>query len=147
MIPQRRNLPGREEQRPDRKVAVMDVKVLRREKMAIARGDGAPPPFASGVSFNSLAALLRFFDPQNRQFLRLMRRLGPAQISMLVTRSGRPLSEIRIVLVVFQSIGLVKLDRVAGRCLWTALPTHMHITIDPFKRDDWIAILVRHPSY
>lgn len=143
MKPQRRKLPGCEQQRPDRKVAVVDVKALRREMTAIARGHVSPAHFARDTSFNSLAALLRFLDPPNRQLLSLMRQLGPTQISRLASKSSKPLSEIRRVLTAFRSIGLVKMDTVAGRCLWSALPVRVHITIDPFERDDWIEILVR----
>ncbi|CAN1724881.1 putative MarR family transcriptional regulator [Hyphomicrobium sp. 1Nfss2.1] len=107
-----------------------------------ARAGRFPSSVAGDASFNSLAALFKFLDPPNRQLLRLMRRLGPAQISSLVTKSRRPLSEIKMVLAVFRAIGLVKMDLAAGRRLWTALPVGIHITIDPYKRDRWIKIRV-----
>ncbi|CAN1721053.1 protein of unknown function [Hyphomicrobium sp. 1Nfss2.1] len=142
MTSQRRKSTNRTRSSSAPGLVILNAGELRREMTDVARADHLLSPVAGDASFNSLAALFRFLDPPNRQLLRLLRRLGPVQISTLVTESGRPLSEIEMVLAVLRAIGLVRMDKAAGRRLWTALPVSIHITIDPYKRDRWIKIRV-----
>jgi hypothetical protein len=61
MTSQRRKSPNRTQSSRPPRPAILEVGELRREMTAVARGDRLPSPLASDVSFNSLAALLKFY--------------------------------------------------------------------------------------
>ena len=71
------------------KYKVQNLRSLREEMKAVARGESPAPADAGKPSFNSVDAVVRLLTPENRQLLAIIRDRKPQSVAELVEMSGR----------------------------------------------------------
>ena len=104
--------------------------------MAVARGERPAPPWAGGVTFESIDAVLYLLTPQNRQLLATIRDRKPQSISELAAMTGRAQSNLTRTLSKLESVGFVKMKNVARRKVPTTTIRSLRISIDPYSQND-----------
>jgi hypothetical protein len=62
---------------------VQNLRILRDEMKAVARGERVPPADAAKASFNSVSAVLRLLTPMNRKLLAIIRDRKPQSVADL----------------------------------------------------------------
>lgn len=108
---------------------------LKREMMAVAKGERPAPADAGGASFASVEALLSLLTPQNRDLLTLIRKVKPESIAELAVLTERTQSSLTRTLGKLEAAGFVHLPSVNGRKRPTAVRS-LRINIDPVAQDD-----------
>ena len=109
---------------------------LREEMKAVARGEKTAPKDASGMSFDSVEALLRLLTPQNRKLLAVIRDKKPQSIAALAELTGRAAPNLTRTLGKLEAVGFVKLKNVDRRKVPTTIVHSLKINIDPFSQND-----------
>ncbi|MDE1980747.1 MAG: MarR family transcriptional regulator [Betaproteobacteria bacterium] len=109
---------------------------LRKEMIAVARGEKSAPKDAGGISFESVEALLRLLTPQNRKLLAVIRDKKPQSIAELAELTGRASPNLTRTLGKLEAVGFVRLESVDRRKIPTAAVHSLQIKIDPFSQND-----------
>lgn len=124
------------------KIKIQDIKALREEMVAVARGDRPPPPDANVPSFNSAEALVRLLTPQNRELLALIRDRKPGSLAELEKWSGRAQSNLSRTLAKLEAAGLIAMTDGDGRRRRVPVARIQHITveIDPYSNNDQLCV-------
>jgi len=68
---------------------IQNLKALREEMKAVARGERPAPTDAAKPSFNSVEAVVRLLTPENRQLLAIIRDRRPQSVAALAEMAGR----------------------------------------------------------
>lgn len=109
---------------------------LRREMKAVAKGEIPAPKDASGVSFESVEALMRLLTRENRALLAVIRDKKPQSIAELSELVGRKPPNVTRTLSKLEAIGFVRMKTVRRRKIPTAAVRAFRISIDPFSEND-----------
>ena len=123
-----------------KQVKIQGHAALRKEMKAVARGDRVAPKSASGISFDSVDALLRLLTPQNRALLAVIRDKKPQSIAELAELTGRAAPNLTRTLGKLESIGFVRLTSVNRRKIPTTAVRSLKINIDPFSQNDRLVV-------
>jgi len=113
---------------------------LKREMMAVARGEKPAPKDAAAPSFNSIDALIRLLTPENRELLATIRDRKPQSISELAEITGRAQPNLTRTLAKLEAVGFVRMRLVNRRKVPTASVRTLHVEIDPFSQHDRVKI-------
>jgi predicted transcriptional regulator len=113
---------------------------LKREMMAVARGEKPAPKDAAAPSFNSIDALIRLLTPENRELLATIRDRKPQSISELAEITGRAQPNLTRTLAKLEAVGFVRMRLVKRRKVPTASVRMLHVEIDPFSQHDRVKI-------
>ncbi len=113
---------------------------LKREMMAVARGEQRAPKNAALPSFNSIEALTRLLTPENRALLATIRDRKPQSISELAEMTGRAQPNLTRTLAKLEAVGFVRMRVVNRRKVPTASVRKLHVEIDPFSQNDRLKI-------
>ena len=113
---------------------------LRQEMKAAASGKRPAPKDASGVSFDSVEALLRLLTPQNRALLAVIRDRKPQSIAELAELTGRAQPNLTRTLGKLEAVGFVRLKSVNRRKIPTTAVRSLRISIDPFSPNDRLEV-------
>jgi predicted transcriptional regulator len=113
---------------------------LKREMMAVARGEKPAPKDAALPSFNSIEALTRLLTPENRALLATIRDRKPQSISELAEMTGRAQPNLTRTLAKLEAVGFVRMRVVNRRKVPTASVRKLHVEIDPFSQNDRLKI-------
>jgi len=109
---------------------------LREEMKAVARGEKRVPKDASGMSFDSVEALMRLLTPQNRELLAIIRDKKPQSIAELADLTGRASPNLLRTLGKLEAVGFVRMKNVDRRKVPTTSVKSLRIKIDPFSLND-----------
>src|SRR3989442_11088141 len=93
---------------------VQNLRALREEMKAVARGERAAPADADKPSFNSVEAVVRLLTPANRRLLALIPDPKPRSVAELVTMTGRAQPNLTRTLAKFEAAGLITMTTVGG---------------------------------
>jgi len=113
---------------------------LKREMMAVARGEKPAPKDAAAPSFNSIDALIRLLTPENRELLATIRDRKPQSISELAEITGRAQPNLTRTLAKLEAVGFIRMRIVNRRKVPTASVRMLHVEIDPFSQNDRLKI-------
>ncbi len=94
---------------------IQNLRDLRDEMKAVARGQKPVPADAAQPSFNSVEALVRLLTPENRRLLSLIRDRKPESMAELREWTGRAQPNLSRTLAKLEAAGLVTMKPGNGR--------------------------------
>lgn len=94
---------------------IQNLRELRDEMKAVARGQKPAPADAARPSFNSVEALVRLLTPENRRLLSLIRDRKPESMAELREWTGRAQPNLSRTLTKLEAAGLVTMKPGNGR--------------------------------
>ena len=109
---------------------------LRKEMVAVAKGEIPAPKNASGISFESVEALMRLLTPENRALLAVIRDSKPPSIAELAELVGRKPPNVTRTLGKLVAIGFVRMETVRRRKVPVVAIRPFRISVDPFSDND-----------
>ena len=122
------------------KYKVQNLRSLREEMKAVARGERPAPADAGKPSFNSVDAVVRLLTPENRQLLAIIRDLKPQSVAELVEMSGRAQPNLTRTLAKMASAGFITMKAVGRRKVPSVAVKKIVVEIDPYSNRDWLQI-------
>ena len=117
-------------------VKVQNLRSLREEMKAVARGERLAPVDASKPSFNSVEALIRLLTPDNRRLLALIRDRKPHSVGELAAMTGRAQPNLTRTLAKLERAGFIRMKIVGRRKAPTVLVKRILVEIDPYSDCD-----------
>ena len=118
---------------------IQNLRSLREEMKAVARGERPAPADAANPSFNSIAALVRLLTPQNRQLLAMIRDRKPGSVADLVQMSGRAQPNLTRTLAKLKAAGFITMKTIGRRKAPSTAVKKIVVEIDPFSEHDrWL---------
>ena len=119
---------------------IKNLRALRAEMKAIARGERPAPADAGKPSFNSAEAIVRLLTPDNRRLLAMIRDQKPQSVAELVTMTGRAQPNLTRTLAKFEAAGFITMKTV-GRCKTPSVAVKkIVLEIDPYSDRDRLRV-------
>jgi predicted transcriptional regulator len=122
------------------KYKVQNLRSLREEMKAVARGERLAPAGAGKPSFNSVDALVRLLTPENRQLLAIIRDRKPQSVAELVEMSGRAQPNLTRTLAKMASAGFITMKTVGRRKAPSVAVKKIIVEIDPYSDGDRLQV-------
>ena len=119
---------------------VQNLRSLREEMKAVARGGRSAPVDASKPSFNSVEAIVRLLTSDNRRLLALIRDRKPRSVYDLVTMTGRAQPNLTRTLAKFEAAGFITMKTVGRRKAPSAAVKKIVVEIDPYSDRDRLRV-------
>ena len=131
---------GRDTEVEMTKHKVQNLRTLREEMKAVARGERPAPADAGKPSFNSVDAMVRLLTPENRQLLALIRDRKPQSVAELVEMSGRAQPNLTRTLAKMEAAGFITMKAVGRRKAPTVAVKKIVVEIDPYSDRDRLKV-------
>lgn len=122
------------------KYNVQDLRALREEMKAVARGERPAPADAAKPSFNSVDALVRLLTPENRLLLAIIRDRRRQSVAELVAMSGRAQPNLTRTLAKMAAAGFITMKTVGRRKAPTVAVKRIVVEIDPCSDRDRLSV-------
>ncbi len=123
------------------KYKIQNLRSLRDEMKAVARGERSSPAHAAEPSFNSVDAVVRLLTPENRKLLAIIRERDPQSIGELAELSGRAQPNLTRTLAKMEAAGLVAMKSVGRRRKAPSVTVkRIVIEIDPCSDHDRLSV-------
>ncbi len=122
------------------KYKVQNLRSLREEMKAVARGERLGPADAGKPSFNSVDAVVRLLTPENRQLLAIIRDRKPQSVAELVEMSGRAQPNLTRTLAKMASAGFITMKTVGRRKAPSVAVKKIVVEIDPYSDRDRLQV-------
>jgi len=122
------------------KYKVQNLRSLREEMKAVARGERPAPADAAKPSFNSVDAMVRLLTPENRRLLAIIRDRKPQSIAELVEMSGRAQPNLTRTLAKMESTGFITMKVVGRRKAPSVAVKKIVVEIDPYSDRDRLSV-------
>jgi predicted transcriptional regulator len=119
-----------------RRTKVQNLRSLREEMKAVARGERPAPADARTPSFNSVAAVVRLLTPENRRLLTVIRDRKPQSVADLVQLTGRAQPNLTRTLAKLEAAGFITTTTVGRRKAPIATVKRIVVEIDPYSDRD-----------
>jgi predicted transcriptional regulator len=119
-----------------RRMKVQNLRSLREEMKAVARGERPAPADARTPSFNSVAAVVRLLTPENRRLLTVIRDRKPQSVADLVQLTGRAQPNLTRTLAKFEAAGFITITTLGRRKAPSATVKRIVVEIDPYSDRD-----------
>jgi predicted transcriptional regulator len=119
---------------------VQNLRSLREEMKAVARGARPAPTDAAKPSFNSVDAVVRLLTPENRQLLAIIRDRKPQSVAELVEMSGRAQPNLTRTLAKMASAGFITMKSVGRRKTPSVVVKKIVVEIDPYSDCDRLSV-------
>jgi len=123
-----------------KRAKIQNLRVLREEMKAVARGERRAPSDASRPSFNSIEAVVRLLTPDNRRLLALIRDRKPESVAELVAMSGRAQPNLTRTLAKLEAAGFIRMKSVGRRQAPTVAVKRIVVEIDPYSDRDRLRV-------
>lgn len=117
-----------------------NLRSLREEMKAVARGERSAPTDAARPSFNSVEALVRLLTPQNRQLLAVIRDRKPPSVAALAEMTGRAQPNLTRTLAKLEAAGLITMEAHGRRKAPSAAVRKIVVEIDPYSDQDRLRV-------
>ena len=118
---------------------IQNLRELRDEMKAVARGHKPAPADAAQPSFNSVEALVRLLTPENRRLLSLIRDRKPESMTELREWTGRAQPNLSRTLAKLEAAGLVVMKPGSGRRKVPEVKVRkITVEIDPCGEQDFL---------
>ena len=118
------------------KYKVQNLRSLREEMKAVARGERPAPVHAAKPSFNSVDAVVRLLTPENRQLLAIIRDRKPQSVAELVEMSGRAQPNLTRTLAKMEAAGFITMTTFGRRKAPSVAVKKIVVEIDPYSDRD-----------
>ena len=118
------------------KYKVQNLRSLREEMKAVARGERPAPADAAKPSFNSVEAVVRLLTPDNRHLLAIIRDRKPRSVAELVRLTGRAQPNLTRTLAKLEAAGFITMKVVGRRKAPSAAIKKIVVEIDPYSDSD-----------
>jgi predicted transcriptional regulator len=115
---------------------VQNLRSLRAEMKAVARGERPAPADARTPSFDSVAAVVRLLTPENRRLLTVIRDRKPQSVADLVQWTGRAQPNLTRTLAKLEAAGFIKITTLGRRKAPSATIKRIVVEIDPYSDRD-----------
>ena len=122
------------------KYKVQNLRSLREEMKAVARGGRAAPVDAAKPSFNSVDAMVRLLTPENRRLLAIIRDRKPQSVAELVEMSGRAQPNLTRTLAKMETAGFITMKAVGRRKAPSVAVKKIVVEIDPYSDRDRLSV-------
>jgi predicted transcriptional regulator len=123
------------------KYKVQNLRSLRNEMKAVARGERQAPADAAKPSFNSVDVVVRLLTPENRKLLAIIHNRKPQSVAELVEMSGRAQPNLTRTLAKMEAAGFVAMKPGARRRkVPSATIKKITVEIDPYSDHDRLSI-------
>lgn len=122
------------------RIRVQNLRSLREEMRAVARGERPAPVDAAKPSFNSVEAVVRLLTPANRRLLAMIRDRKPRSVADLVQMTGRAQPNLTRTLAKLEAVGFITMRTVGRRKAPTAAVKKIVVEIDPFSDRDHLRV-------
>ncbi|HEX7329175.1 MAG TPA: MarR family transcriptional regulator [Casimicrobiaceae bacterium] len=119
---------------------VQNLRSLREEMKAVARGERRAPADARKPSFNSVDALVRLLTPENRKLLAIIRDRKPQSVAELVEMTGRAQPNLTRTLAKMASAGFITMKSVGRRKAPNVAVKKIIVEIDPYSDRDRLKV-------
>jgi predicted transcriptional regulator len=120
---------------------VQNLRSLRDEMKAVARGERRAPADAAKPSFNSVDAVVRLLTPENRELLAMIRDRKPQSVAELVQMSGRAQPNLTRTLAKMEAAGFVTMKAVGRRRKAPSVTVkRIVVEIDPYSDHDRLSV-------
>ena len=119
---------------------IQDLRALREEMKAVARGERRPPRDAAKPSFNSVEAVIRLLTPDNRRLLALIRDRKPESVAALAALTGRAQPNLTRTLAKLEAAGLVTMNALGRRKAPSVTVKKVIVEIDPYSDKDTLRV-------
>ena len=119
---------------------VQNLRALREEMKAVARGERPAPADADKPSFNSVEAVVRLLTPANRRLLALSRDQKPRSVAELVIMTGRAQPNLTRTLAKFEAAGFITMKTVGRRKTPSVVVKKIVVEIDPYSDRDRLRV-------
>lgn len=123
-----------------KKAKIQNLRALRDEMKAVARGERRAPSDASKPSFNSIEAVVRLLTPDNRRLLALIREHKPASVAELATLTGRAQPNLTRTLAKLEAAGFITMKTIGRRKAPSAVVKRIVVEIDPYSDRDRLRV-------
>ncbi len=122
------------------KYKVQNLRSLRNEMKAVARGERPAPTDAAKASFNSVEAIVRLLTPENRKLLALIRDRKPQSVAELAQMSGRAQPNLTRTLAKLEAAGFITMTAVGRRKAPSVAVKKIVVEIDPCSDRDRLSV-------
>ena len=122
------------------KYKIQNLRSLRDEMKAVARGERSAPAHAAEPSFNSVDAVVRLLTPENRQLLAIIRDRKPQSVAELVEMSGRAQPNLMRTLAKMASAGFITMKAVGRHKAPSVAVKKIVVEIDPYSDRDRLSV-------
>ena len=122
------------------KYKVQNLRSLREEMKAVARGERRTLADAAKPTFNSVDAMVRLLTPENRRLLALIRDRKPQSVAELVQMSGRAQPNLTRTLAKMESAGFITMKAVGRRKAPSVAVKRILVEIDPYSDHDRLSV-------
>lgn len=120
---------------------VQNLRSLRDEMKAVARGERPASADAAKPSFNSVDAVVRLLTPENRELLAMIRDRKPQSVAELVQMSGRAQPNLTRTLAKMEAAGFITMKAVGRRRKApSATVKRIVVEIDPYSDRDRLSV-------
>ncbi len=119
---------------------IQNLRSLREEMKAVARGAQPAPADAAKPSFNSVEALVRLLTPENRRLLAIIRDRKPPSIAALTELTGRAQPNLTRTLAKLEAAGFITMQTVGRRKAPCAAIKKIVVEIDPYSNHDRLQV-------
>jgi predicted transcriptional regulator len=119
---------------------IQNLRLLREDMKAVARGNRPSPADAGKPSFNSVEAVVRLLTPDNRRWLALIRDRKPRSVAELATMTGRAQPNLTRTLAKLEAVGFITMKAVGRRKTPSVAVKKIVVEIDPYSDRDRLRV-------
>lgn len=119
---------------------IQNLRSLRDEMKAVARGARPAAADAGKPSFNSVEAIVRLLTPDNRRLLALIRDRKPRSVAELVSMTGRAQPNVTRTLAKLVAVGFITMKTIGRRKTPTVAIKRIVVEIDPYSHRDRLRV-------
>ena len=119
---------------------IQNLRLLREEMKAVARGKRPAPADAGRLSFNSVEAVVRLLTPDNRRLLALIRDRKPRSVAELAAMTGRAQPNLTRTLAKLEAVGFITMKAVGRRKIPSVAVKKIVVEIDPYSDRDRLRV-------
>lgn len=119
---------------------IQDLRSLREEMKAVARGERPAPTDAAKPTFDSALAIVRLLTPDNRQLLATIRDRRPQSVAALAAMTGRAQPNLTRTLAKLEAAGLITMQTHGRRKAPSASIRKIVVEIDPYSDHDRLRV-------
>jgi predicted transcriptional regulator len=119
---------------------IQNLRSLREEMKAVARGERPAPADSDRPSFNSVEAVVRLLTPENRQLLAIIRDRRPQSVAALAEMTGRSQPNLTRTLAKLEAAGLITMQAHGRRKAPAPAVRKIIVEIDPYSDRDRLLV-------